>query len=268
MSKEKMKHFYLIKIQFLGYGYNGWQKQSTIQSTLQEKLERVFYFILPHISTKILGASRTDARVSAEEFYFQLFTSQPVDLSVLLGNLNQNLSTDIRALSVKEVDRNFRIINDNKIKEYIYLFAFGEKFHPFCAPILGNIQGDLDIERMKKAASLFVGKHNFLHFTYKPSAEKQLIREIELCEILDNDLYTANFFPEKSYYLKVRGKGFLRHQIRRTMGALIQIGNGTLTEEQLIYSLEGHPDAIQPFTAPGAGLILKGSVFLDEEPAP
>ncbi len=264
MSKEKMKHFYLIKIQFLGYAYNGWQKQSTLQSTIQEKLERVFYFILPNISFKILGASRTDARVSAEEFYLQLFTSQPIDVDVLFQNLNINLSTDIRALSIKEVDRNFRIINDNKVKEYIYLFAFGEKFHPFCAPILGNIQGNLDIHRMKEAASIFVGEHNFFHFTYKPSADKQLIRTIDSCEILDNDLYIANFFPEKSYYLKVRGKGFLRHQIRRTMGALIQIGNGTLTEEQLRYSLEGHKDAIQPFTAPGAGLILKGSAFLEE----
>ena len=211
-----------------------------------------------------MGASRTDARVSAEEFYLQLFTSQQVDIEVLLKEINLNLSTDIRALSVKEVDRNFRIINDNKIKEYIYVFAFGEKFHPFCAPILGNIQGNLDIERMKKAASIFVGEHNFLHFTHKPSADKQLIRSIDLCEILDNNLYTANFFPEKSYYLKVIGKGFLRHQIRRTMGALIQIGNGALTEEQLIYTLEGHPDALKPFTAPGAGLILKGSAFMEE----
>ena len=100
--------------------------------------------------------------VSAECAAIELFLFEPIeDLPVFLELFNHNLPQDIRALSIKEVDEKFNIIKSSKIKEYIYLFSYGEKCHPFCAPIMTTILDDLDINLMKLGAQLFEGKHYF-----------------------------------------------------------------------------------------------------------
>ena len=97
----------------------------------------------------------------------------------------------------------------------------GEKCHPFCAPIMTTILEPLDVELMKKGAQLFQGFHNLKSYCYKATDNGLYQRELKTCELIENTLYTANFFPKKSYLLRVIGKGFGRHQIRLMMGALI-----------------------------------------------
>ena len=50
--------------------------------------------------------------------------------------------------------RDFNIIQHPKIKEYIYLFSFKTKNHPFCAPFLVYIPEELDIPLMQEAARI------------------------------------------------------------------------------------------------------------------
>ena len=121
---------------------------------------------MPDAKCKILGTSRTDAMVSAEESAFELFLDhQPLeDPENFLELFNKNLPQDIRALSIEEVDDKFNIIQHSKTKQYAYLFSVGNKFHPFCAPFMANFQEDLDIEKMKEAARLFEGKHDFSNY--------------------------------------------------------------------------------------------------------
>ncbi|MBT8385764.1 MAG: tRNA pseudouridine(38-40) synthase TruA, partial [Bacteroidia bacterium] len=80
---------------------------------------------------------------------------------------------------------------------------------------------------------------------------------IEVCEIVENDIYTANFFPDKSYVLRVKGQGFLRYQIRLIMGVLIQLGKGEVDLDFIEKSLS-HDNDRKPTTyiAPSSGLQL------------
>ncbi|MDX1471700.1 MAG: tRNA pseudouridine(38-40) synthase TruA, partial [Flavobacteriaceae bacterium] len=162
---------------------------------------------------------------------------------------------------IEEIDKDFNVINDSKEKEYLYLFAFGDKFHPFCAPIMTTILADLDISLMMKAAKLFVGEHNFKAYCYRPSETGNFIRVIENCELVENDQYTANFFPEKSYLLKVRAKGFGRNQIRLMMGALIEVGKGELSLNDFKKTLSEDFDEQLSYIAPASGLILNKVEF-------
>ena len=103
-------------------------------------VDRTLNFILEGQCFKSLASGRTDAMVSAEEAAIELFLYEPIEDKVAFLKLfNTNLPQDIRALAIKEVDAKFNIINNSKVKEYLYLFAFGDKFHPFCAPILTTI---------------------------------------------------------------------------------------------------------------------------------
>jgi tRNA pseudouridine38-40 synthase len=221
-------------------------------------IDRTLKYVLEDVRFKTLGAGRTDAMVSANEAAFELFIyKQPLeDLDLFLERFNFNLPQDIRALSVEVVSEEFNVIHDSKFKEYHYLFSFGQKNHPFCAPIMTGFQEELNIEAMKEGAHLFQGTHNFRAYCYKATEESQQARTIDGSEIIRNNEYSASFFPEISYLFRVSGKGFGRNQIRMMMGALIRLGNGDLSLSQMRESLvTGELDQTN-FIAPASGLIL------------
>ncbi len=254
---QETRHYYLIKVQYLGYRLHGWQRQPNFK-TVEGLIKKTMKFVLPGRRTKILGSSRTDAMVSANEAAFELFLyGEPLNNNPdFLDLFNHNLPPDIRALSIKEVDSGFNIIQHPKQKEYLYLFSFGSKNHPFCAPLMANIKDDLDISLMVEGAKLFQGEHHFKNYCADPSEHTVFLREVKESVIMKNDLYTANFFPEDSYIFKVRGTGFLRYQVRLMMGALIQLGKGELTLQDIRDSLTPGNSIVINFIAPASGLIL------------
>ncbi|WP_353777584.1 tRNA pseudouridine(38-40) synthase TruA [Winogradskyella sp. 3972H.M.0a.05] len=257
----KKKHFYVFTIQYLGYRFHGWQKQPNLK-TLHLMIDRTFKYVLQDKPFKTLVSGRTDAMVSANETAFELFLEEPLeDMNEFLDWFNYNLPQDIRALAIREVDETFNIIQHSKTKEYIYLFAYGGKFHPFCAPILTTILDDLNIELMKTGAKLFEGSHNFKNYCYKATDNGQYDRTVDVCELVDNDQFTANFFPERTYMLRVRGKGFGRNQIRLMMGTLIKLGKGEVTLDFITESLQPGVVSHQDYIAPASGLILNKIEF-------
>ncbi|CAH8285964.1 tRNA pseudouridine synthase A [Mariniflexile fucanivorans] len=255
------KYFYVFTIQYLGYRFHGWQKQPNVK-TVHLMVDRTLNFILEGKTFKSLSSGRTDAMVSAECAAFELFLEEPLeDQDAFLELFNHNLPQDIRALTIKEVDAKFNIINHSKIKEYLYLFAFGEKCHPFCAPIMTTILDDLDIDIMKQGAKLFEGEHYFKSYCFKPTETGIYNREIITCELVENTIYSANYFPKKTYILRVRGKGFMRNQIRLMMGTLIDLGKGKLTLQTIRQSLEQDCFIKMEYIAPASGLILNSIEF-------
>lgn len=251
------REYYIIKVQYLGFRFHGWQKQPDV-NTVQRMIDRTLAYVLGHKKFKTLAAGRTDAKVSANEAFFELFLDdKPLNLDEFLPLFNLNLPQDIKVLSIEETDEKFNIIQHPKLKEYIYLFSCGEKNHPFSAPFMVNIPEVLDIDLMKEGAKLFEGKHNFRNYTYKPTPTTDTIGEIEKCEIVSNTLYTANFFPENSYLLRVVGEGFKRNQIRIMMAKLISLGRGEFDLEFIKESLENsNKDVGITHIAPASGLIL------------
>lgn len=262
---QRQRFYYLIKIQFLGYRLHGWQHQPGLK-TIEGLIKKTLKFVLGETRFKVLGASRTDAMVSGEEAAFELFVDhQPLDNTAdFLVLFNKNLPPDIRALSIREVDAKFNIIQHPKIKEYIYLFAYGRKNHPFCAPILATFLGPLDVDLMREGARLFEGRHYYHNYCTKPTEHTRTYREIQKCEIVKNEMITASFFPEKTYALHVEGTGFLRNQIRLIMGTLVLLGRGELGLEEIKKSLRKDHSKPMTFIAPGSGLILNKVDFFPE----
>ena len=254
-------HSYLVRAQYLGFRYSGWQVQPG-QRTVEGMLSKTLKFVLPGEPFKILAAGRTDAKVSALDMAFELFLDTTLeDTKNFLELFNTNLPPDIRVVSIDPITEKFNIIKDTKTKEYVYLFSFGEKNHPFCAPFLANIHGNLDIDLMKEAARLFEGIHNFSAYTVKERGKTKTTRNITSCKIKRNTVLSANFFPKKSYALHVEGAGFMRYQVRMLMGALIQLGRGELTVSDIEASLQENNTVLLTYIAPGSGLLLNRSEF-------
>ncbi|MDG1476550.1 MAG: tRNA pseudouridine(38-40) synthase TruA [Vicingaceae bacterium] len=219
-------------------------------------INKTFKFIFKHDGFKVLGSGRTDAKVSADDFAFELFLNESIDIPTMLKDLNHNLPFDIRVKTMEEVDAKFNIIQNPKIKEYHYYFSHGEKSHPFNAPHIINFEQALDIEKMQEAVKTFEGTHNFKRFACKPTEHTIFNREILSASIEKNERYTGNHVPDNAHVFKVRSKGFLRYQVRLMMAALIDVGSGVYSIDDLKNILLEYDKEPMKHNAPSSGLNL------------
>ena len=256
-----IRYNYLIEIQYLGFRYHGWQQQSGV-ITLEKMVRKTLSYILGSRRKKVLSAGRTDAMVSAFSGYIELILEHnPIDQEIFLSDFNKNLPPDIRALSICQVNDDFNIIQHPKLKEYVYLFSFSGKSHPFCAPFLTPFQDELNLDVMKEAARLFEGERDFRSFIHLPSLETQSIMNVEKSLIQANDLFNLPVFPDKTYAYKVKGKGFKRQQIRLMMGAIYEAGLGKLSLDDIKTFLAKPSTPGYSYIAPASGLFLNKIEF-------
>ena len=102
---------------------------------------------------------------------------------------------------------------------------------------------------MRKAASYFIGKHDFVSFAANPNRE------------LDSTVRTIFSFEVKKsgpkYTFVVRGDGFLYKQVRSMVGFLISVGKGNEKPEAVKELLEAKtPRTARVETAAARGLFL------------
>lgn len=248
-------HYYLVRIEFLGFRYHGWQKQEKLPS-IQGQIDKTLFFILEQNDFKTLGCGRTDAKVSADDFAFELFINEEQNTERLHATLNQNLPADIRVTSVETTNAEFNIIQNSKIKEYHYTFSFGEKSHPFNTPFIRDLGPWLNIELMKEAAKLFEGVHDFKRYVAKSSPKEDYECDILSSVIEKNTKYTGSYTPKDCFVFKVKAQGFMRYQVRLMMGALIELGRGEYELDTFINSMVDTDKLPIRTIAPSSALTL------------
>ena len=259
----KYRYAYLLKIQFLGFRFSGWQKQVNAK-TIHEMVDTSLSYVLVNQEYKTVGMSRTDAKVSAKCYFIHLFVHEKFDEESFTTDLNYNFPQDIRLLEVNPISTSFDLISAAKRKTYQYYFSKGEKVHPYASPFIYGVIAELDIHLMQKGAQLFEGEHNFRSFCTKPSEHTKVIRTVDYCRISPNTEFTASFFPTESYVLEVRGAGFLRYQIRLMMATLIELGKGTIDLNFIRQALaQAESDRPLPFIAPASGLHVQDIQLLE-----
>lgn len=254
---QQQRFYYLIKIQYLGFRYHGWQKQPKVK-TVESMLNKTLNFILDGRRFKCIAAGRTDAMVSVNQTYVELFLyDQPLQLEGFMTLFNDNLPQDIRVLDITKTTKEFNIIQHSKTKTYQYFFCYNQKMHPFSAPFMLNVRTNLDLDVMIEAARFFEGKHDFYSFTFRPNEATQFEGEITHCTIQENTELKANFFPKHSFVLTVKGSGFKRQQIRLMMGALIDLGQHKFDLAYFKTLINGKNRIKLSHVAPASGLILQ-----------
>ncbi len=255
----RFSFFYILRLEFLGFRYSGWQKQGDVK-TVQGMLDKTIKFLLESDNFRTLAASRTDARVSADDFAVELLCNAKLNTTTFLNQLNQNISVDIRVNSMIETDGAFNILHAPKTKEYHYHFTFGKKPSPAVSPFYGYLGSHLDIELMKMACKLFLGTHNFRNFTGRIEGKTDFTRTIDYIGISESNKLPDTFLDNR-FQLTVRSKGFMKYQIRLMMGALEQIGSGKLTNSELEEMLLNPENKSYEHVAPGSGLVLFKTEF-------
>lgn len=235
---------YKCIVSYDGYNYMGFQIQNdkpTIELAIEEALKKML-----GLDIKIYPSGRTDRYVHAIGQVFHFDLDKDIKDSGIKRGINAFLPEDIHILDVSHVDDDFHARFSAKSKEYRYYINIGD-YNPLTIRYMPNIT-NLDIDKMNEAIKLFIGTHNFKGFASAQIDErKDIIKTIYEAKI--------NILDDKLEFVFI-GTGFLKYQIRRMMGIIIEIGRGHLNKELILEVLEKCDPKISHKVAPGCGLYL------------
>lgn len=236
---------YKITIQYDGTRYNGWQRQGNTKNTMQERFENVLSKMCGR-AVEIFASGRTDAGVHAEAQVANFKCDTEMQAEEILRYLNRYLPEDICVTSIEEVDLRFHSRLNAVSKTYEYTIA-QQKPNVFIRKYVFCADGKPDVERMRSAAKLFVGKHDFQGFSSLGRAKKSTMRTVHFVEIDES---------EDLIKIRINADGFLYNMVRIIAGTLYGIGVGALDENVILEVFEEKNRAKAGETLPASGLRL------------
>lgn len=247
-----MKYFFHIG--YKGNNYHGWQRQSGAVS-VQEVIEDAISKILKETHT-IMGCGRTDAQVHATQFFFHLEVAKPWDFD-LLYRLNRLLPTDIAIFEIIPVNDNQHARFDAMQRTYDYFI------HTQKDPFLSDgstfyYEPNLKLDKMKEAVAVFAQHNDFMAFCKTPANYKHTI-----CNVSSATLFTDA--SGERIRFQISANRFLARMVRMMVGALLDIGRGKLSVDELAYCLNTKqtPEFIKPAYPQGLYLSKVQYRYLD-----
>lgn len=242
----------LFNISYKGTRYHGYQVQEnahTVACEIQNAIERIL-----NKREGIVGCSRTDTGVHANEYYFNMKTESKISVDKLKYALNSLLPSDIAINSCREVPIDFHARYLAVGKEYIYKIINTPVKNPFMEDTALHWKYEMDLDRLNNAAAYFVGTHDFKSFCSKSDVE-DTVRQI----------YYARFHREGDMVIfTIRGNGFLYKMVRTVVGTLLGVSAGRFEPEDIKRIIDGKNRELAGKTAQPHGLYLN-RVFYDEE---
>lgn len=245
---------YRLLIAYDGTAYHGWQKQPKLPS-IEGTLEAVFHRVFK-VQPTILGASRTDAGVHSLGQVVRLKTGLVLNPKKLMFAFNNRLPSDILIRQIDLVPDNYSP-HLGVVKKIYYYHIFTQRPMPYAARYGWYYPHSIDIALFKQALALFVGMHDFRSFCSVEDTHEDMVRSIESIEVT----YLKRF---NAYRVTVVGEKFLRHMIRRIVGAAVTAATeeSRYTQEDLKTVLHNkNPHHTLP-NAPGQGLVLSRIIYL------
>ena len=253
-----MKNIYCLRIAYDGTAYQGWQVQPngpTVAGTLEQTFTQTFGHTL-----SMVGASRTDSGVHAADQVARVRTNLNVAPDQLRHAWNNALPNDIVINSLEVAAERFHPHHDLAYKEYEYTLCM-ERPSPFTArygwwPSL--YAPHFSVAEFETALQLFVGTHDFTAFS-RDEPGRNPVRAIDAISVIHDT-------NEKTVRVVIRGKGFLRFQIRRMIGAAVMAASSTEVTAQMIAHLLAHPNepSHAVLKADAQGLCLRAIVYTKE----
>ena len=255
----------LIRIEYDGTGFSGWQIQPDVR-TVQGEIEHVLRYIAG-TDVHIHGTSRTDAGVHALGQCATFIWDSPMPVEKLPEVMNRRFGAggagrsgapgDIRILSAEAVPDDFHARYSCRGKTYRYVIdKTGDIFlrsQAFQYPGADS----LNVDDMREAAAHIEGTHDFKCFeTSGGTPRETTVRTVSKLEITDTP---------SAIYIEITGDGFLYNMVRIITGTLVEVGDGRKRACD-IPSIIGSKDRSRAgFTAPPQGLYLKEIYFQQQE---
>jgi tRNA pseudouridine38-40 synthase len=205
---------YLIKIEYDGTKFVGWQSQKNGKS-IQDSIEIALKKILKK-NTKITGAGRTDKGVHAISQFANFKSKKKIDnKKIFIDSINFFLKKNlISILDIREKNENFHARFNAKLRTYEYLIVNRQGTLSIYKNKAWHVKKKIDVKLMKKGAKMFEGTHDFSTFRAASCSAKSPIKKMHPIKInKKNDMIR----------IKIISKSFLQNQVRSMVGCLIYL---------------------------------------------
>ena len=258
---------YKITIQYEGTRFQGWQRQTSTDNTIQGKIEAILSKMCG-VPVEINGAGRTDAGVHAKGQVASFKIDTDKSAEDIMEYLNRYLPEDIAVIDIAEADDRFHARLNAKGKHYRYCLrianapdVFNRRYVCSYEEFWKNgitekvVKTDikvmngavkLDVEAMCRAAALLSGKHDFKAFTSNHRTKKSTVRTIDI-QIKEN---------ADEIVFDYTGDGFLYHMVRILTGTLIEVGERKRAPESMLDVLASEERVNAGALVPAKGLTL------------
>ena len=229
-----------------GTAYHGFQRQveglPTIQAELEGALRRIGWQ-----GDSLLAAGRTDAGVHALGQVIAFDHQWDHSPAALTKALNDHLPNDIGVIQSSLAEDDFQPRFGASSRRYRYRLLLSDHPDPLRARFVWRRWSDPDLDEMQQAAQALLGEHDFGAFGQAPIEGGHTVRQV----------YAANWQQaDDELHFDIEANAFLQHMVRRLTAALVWIGEGRLTAEEVIGCLDQPEKRWEGNLAPPSGLIL------------
>lgn len=240
----------LLNICYLGHAFHGWQKQANGLPTIQAALETAVSTIAGH-QVEVIAAGRTDRGVHALNLTAHFDTTSQRSLNAWVAGVNTHLPPDIAVLSAQEVPSDFHARFNACRREYRYVLSNAPVRPVILKGKVGWTFVPVSIEKMQQAAQLLLGEQDFSSFRSSECQAKSPVKT----------MYSVTIFAKNDFIcFDFAASGFLHHQVRNMVGALLYVGSGKITQDDFaqIIAAKNRQKAPPTFMADGLYLTKVG----------
>ncbi len=238
---------YLIKIEYEGTNFVGWQSQKngkSIQDSVEKALKRVL-----KTKIRIVGSGRTDKGVHALSQYANFKSKIKInEKKTFLNSMNFFLKKKlISILDIKNKNNNFHARYSAKLRTYEYFIINRQGHLSIDLDKAWHIKKKINLKLLKKGAKILEGTHDFSIFRASSCSAKSPIKKMHPIKISKiNDKIKIRF----------SSKSFLQNQVRSMVGCLkyLSTGKWSVTDFKKAFKSKKRSRCAPP--APACGLYL------------
>ncbi len=234
---------YRARVEYDGTDFAGFQVnpgRRTVQGVLEDALARLGDGVVRRVD----GAGRTDAGVHATGQVIAFSYGGRLAMTELATALDALMPADIAIHDLRRAPDGFNPRFAARYREYRYTVWNGPR-SPLRERLALGVRVPLDIVAMADAGSVFIGRHDFSAFG---TTDRSPVRTVMAVRVRRRGRLVT---------IDVRADSFLRGQVRRMVGLLLEVGQGKMDIEAVRTALAGPGPARSGVSAPARGLCLR-----------
>ena len=254
LGQTRMPRF-ALKIEYDGTPFNGWQRQSLGQPSVQQAVETALAMLEPGPHT-IAAAGRTDTGVHGTGQIAHIDLVKDWDPFRLSEALNHHLRPlPIAILACARVDDSFHARFTAIERRYTYRILARRAPPVLDKGWVWHVLNPLNLSAMQEGANHLIGHHDFTTFRSTLCQSKSPVKT------LDEVTITAIPIPHgpnsgTEYHFQLRARSFLHNQVRSIVGSLVRVGAGAWPPARIEQALQARDRATCGTVAPPQGLCL------------
>lgn len=251
---------YALKIEYDGAPFQGWQRQTLGQASVQAAIEQVLDKVEPS-THRIVAAGRTDAGVHALGQVASVTMIREWDSFRLREALNHHLRPlPVAIVAVARVDDDFHARFSAFERQYIFRLVSRRAPLTYDRGKIWHIRHPLNIDAMREGAAYLIGSHDFTTFRASMCQAKSPVKTLDEITVTQIPYATGD-----EYRFFLRARSFLHNQVRSIVGSLERVGAGAWPAQQIKQALDAKDRTHCGPVSPPDGLYLS-RVLYEKDP--